>query len=156
MSAEGQDKPAPPRPRSQRRSDALERLRGDVDLWVASADAEGNAYLIPLSYYWDGERLTIATPRVSRTGRNLVRAGWARVALGHTRDVVVVEGPVEEVPIEANTALADLYAQATGWDPRLEPEEHVYLKLTPRTVLAWRESNELKGRRLMRDGEWLD
>jgi hypothetical protein len=156
MSGEGQGEPAQPRPRSQRRADALERLRGDVDLWVASADAEGNAYLIPLSYYWDGETLTIATQRASRTGRNLVRAGWARVALGNTRDVVVVEGPVEKVPIEANPALADLYTQATGWDPRLEPEEHVYLKLTPRTVLAWRESNELKGRRLMRDGEWLD
>jgi Pyridoxamine 5'-phosphate oxidase len=127
-----------------------------VDLWVASADAEGNAYLVPLSFYWDGEALTIATPRASRTGRNLVRAGWARVALGHTRDVVIVEGPLEEIRIDAETALGDAYAQATGWDPRLEPDQHVYLKLTPRNVLAWRESNELKGRRLMRDGVWLD
>jgi hypothetical protein len=39
---------------------------------------------------------------------------------------------------------------------RAEPGEHVYLRLTPQSVQAWRESNELTGRRLMRDGEWLD
>jgi hypothetical protein len=144
------------RSRSERKADALERLRDDVDLWVASADGDGNAFLIPLSFYWDGKALTIATPRASRTGRNLLRAGSARVALGHTRDVVIVEGALEKIPIEAEAALGDAYARATGWDPRLEPSEHLYLKLSPRTVLAWRESNELKGRRLMRDGEWLD
>jgi hypothetical protein len=148
--------PPPARSRSQRKADTLERLRSDIDLWVASADADGNAYLIPVSFYWNEEALTIATPRASRTARNLMRAGRARVALGHTRDVLVVEGPVEELPVGTDTALEDAHARATGFDPRVEPEDYAYLKITPRTVLAWRESNELKGRRLMRDGEWLD
>ena len=52
----------PPRSRAQRRADALERLRTDVDLWVASADETGNVYLVPLSFVWDGTALTIATP----------------------------------------------------------------------------------------------
>ena len=56
------EEPAPPRSRSQRTADTLERLRGDVDLWVASASADGEAYLVPLSYHWDGSTLTIATP----------------------------------------------------------------------------------------------
>jgi hypothetical protein len=55
--------------------------------------------LVPLSCHWDDSTLTIATPRASRTARNLVRAGWARVALGPTRDVVIIEGPVEAIPI---------------------------------------------------------
>jgi hypothetical protein len=148
--------PPPARSTSQRKADALARLRTDVDLWVASADADGNAYLIPVSFYWNEEALTIATPRASRTARNLMRAGWARVALGPTRDVLIVEGPVKESRLGADSALEDAYAQAIGWDPRLEPDEHVYLRLTPHTVLAWREENELKGRRLMRDGQWLD
>ena len=42
--------------------DALAKLRSEVDLWVASADEDGRAYLVPLSYYWDGSTLTIATP----------------------------------------------------------------------------------------------
>ena len=54
------------------------KLGGEVDVWVASADAEGDAYLIPLSYYWDGVTLTLSTPRASRTATNLIRAGRAR------------------------------------------------------------------------------
>jgi Pyridoxamine 5'-phosphate oxidase len=148
--------PAPARSRAQRRIDVLAKLRTDVDLWVASADESGGAYLVPLSYFWDDSALTIATPRASRTARNLVRAGWARVALGTTRDVVIIEGPVEAIPIGTDTRLEDAHAQATGFDPRTLAEVYVYLRITPHTVQAWREANELEGRQLMRRGEWLD
>jgi hypothetical protein len=146
----------PPRPRAQRRADTLAKLESEVDLWVASADESGAAYLVPLSFHWDGSKLTLATPTASRTGRNLLRAGRARVALGPTRDVVIIEGPLEVVPTGADPELEAAYAAAAGWDPSEEPGEHVYLRLTPETILAWRESNELTGRRLMRGGEWLD
>ena len=148
--------PDPARSRAQRRADTLAKLRGDVDLWVASADELGNAYLVPLSYYWDDTTLTIATPRASRTATNLVRAGWARVALGPTRDVVIVEGPVEEIPIGADAGLEDAHARATGFDPRTLADEYVYLRITPHSIQAWREANELEGRQLMRGGVWLD
>jgi hypothetical protein len=145
----------PPRPRSQRKIDVLAKLQTDVDLWVASADAAGGAYLVPLSFYWDGSALTIATPRVSPTGKNLVRAGWARVALGPTRDVVIIEGSVEAIPIGTDARLEDAHAQATGFDPRTLADEYVYLRITPHEIQAWREANELAGRQLMRKGEWL-
>jgi pyridoxamine 5'-phosphate oxidase-like protein len=145
----------PARSKEQRKDDVLAKLREEVDLWVASADAEGNAYLVPLSFVWDGSALTMATPRASRTARNLVRAGWARVGLGPTRDVVMIDGPVELVEIGADPAREDAHTRATGFDARAEPEDYVYLVLTPRTILAWREANELPERRLMRDGEWL-
>jgi hypothetical protein len=146
----------PARSRSERKLDTLARLRRDVDLWVASADQTGHAFLVPLSFYWDESALTVATPCASRTAVNLLRAGWARVALGPTRDVVIIEGPVETIPMGADPALEEAHAQASGFDPRVEAEEHVYLRLTPHTVQAWRESNELKGRHLMREGQWLD
>jgi hypothetical protein len=146
----------PARSKSQRRIDALDKLRSEVDLWVSSADEVGGAYLVPLSYCWDDSTLTIATPRASRTARNLVRAGWARVALGPTRDVVIIEGPVEAIPIGTDTRLEDAHAQATGFDPRTLAEEYIYLRITPRSIQAWREANELEDRQLMRKGEWLD
>jgi hypothetical protein len=147
---------SPARSREQRQRDTLELLEGGVDLWVASASERGDAYLVPLSYYWDGSRLTIATPRACRTGRNLLRAGWARVALGATRDVVIIEGPVEAIAIGADVELADAHARATGFDPRALASEYVYLRITPQTIQAWRESNELDGRDLMRDGHWVE
>jgi hypothetical protein len=100
--------------------------------------------------------LTIATPRASRTARNLLRAGWARIALGPTRDVVIVEGAVEELGIGTDTRLEDAHARATGFDPRTLAEEYVYLRITPQSIQAWREANELEGRQLMRRGVWLD
>jgi hypothetical protein len=145
----------PARTRSQRRIDTLAKLRNEVDLWVASADETGGAYLVPLSYYWDGSTLTIATPRASRTAVNLVRAGRARVALGPTRDVVIIDGRVDAIPIGTDAGLEDAHAAATGFDPRTLAEEYVYLRITPDTVQAWREANELAGRQLMRRGEWL-
>ena len=122
----------------------------------ASADESGNAYLVPLSFVWDGQALTIATPRASRTAVNLVRAGHARVALGPTRDVVdrrrVGGGDRDRL----RSGLEDAHARATGFDPRTLADDYVYLRITPRTIRAWREANELEGRLLMRDGRWLD
>jgi Pyridoxamine 5'-phosphate oxidase len=148
--------PAPARSRSQRRHDTLTKLRGDVDLWVASADEAGAAYLVPLSFYWDEETVTIATPRTSRTARNLMRAAWARVALGPTRDVVIIEGTVEAIPIGSDAGLEEAHARATGFDPRELTDEYIYLRITPHNVQAWREANELEDRQLMRGGVWLD
>src|SRR5262245_61114534 len=132
---------APARSRSQRKKDTLEKLRTEVDLWVASASEDGEAYLIPLSFYWDGSALTMATPRSSRTARNLMRARRVRAALGPTRDVVIIEGPVEAISIDVNHALAEAHARATGFDPRTLAEEYVYLRITPREIQAWREAN---------------
>lgn len=154
MSVDGD--PRPPRSTAQRTKDVLGKLRNDVDLWVASADASGNAYLVPLSYSWDGSTLTMATPRASRTAVNLIRAGWARVALGPTRDVVMIDGSVEAVPIGTDVGLEDAHAKATGFDPRALAQEYVYLRITPRSIQAWREENELSGRHVMRHGRWLE
>ncbi len=146
---------AAPRSPEQRKADTLEKLRAGVDLWVASASESGDAYLVPLSYYWDGSTLTIATARSSRTARNLIRAGRGRVALGATRDVVIVEGPLETIEIGTDPGLEDAHARATGFDPRTLAEEYVYLRLTPHRLQAWREENELAGRDLIRHGSWL-
>lgn len=141
-----------PRSREERRADTLRRLEQDVDCWVASADTAGNAYLVPLSYYWDGTALVLATPRKSVTAANLLRAGRARVGIGPTRDVVIVDGVIEE---GVDDVTADAHTAHTGFDARAEPQDYVYLRLTPLELRAWREADELAGRLLMRDGRWL-
>jgi hypothetical protein len=142
----------PPRTREQRIVDTRERLDADVDCWVASADEVGNAYLVPLSYYWDGTALVLATPRSSPTATNLLRAGVARLGLGPTRDVVLVDGRVAE---GVDDATADAHTEHTGFDAREETADYVYLRVTPIEIRAWREANELAGRLLMREGKWL-
>src|SRR4051812_10472907 len=92
---------AGPRSREQRRRDVEQRLANDVDLWVASASEHGTPYLVPLSFDWDGEALVLATLAASPTGRNLSVGKTARLALGHTRDVVMIDGDVEVLEIGA-------------------------------------------------------
>ncbi len=139
----------------QRKRDALALLEREVDIWVASASGDGEAMLVPLSFVWDGERLTLSTPLGSKTARNLIRAGVARVALGGTRDVVLIDGTVEVLKLGAEPELEEAHARATGFDPRTLAEEYVYLRITPQHVQVWREVNELRGRHVMRDGAWV-
>ena len=83
-----------PRSGVQRRRDTEQRLAGDVDLWVATASADGVPYLVPLSFDWDGETLLLATPTDSPTGRNLASGRTVRLGLGRTRDVTMIDGEV--------------------------------------------------------------
>jgi len=146
---------APARSAEQRKRDALALLEREVDVWVASASADGEAMLVPLSFVWDGARLTISTPLASKTARNLIRAGVARVALGGTRDVVLIDGTLEVIRLGAEPELEEAHARATEFDPRTLADEYVYLRVTPQRVQVWREVNELRGRHLMRDGDWV-
>lgn len=125
----------------------------------ASADGEGEV-LAKIAEMPQPDRelatgfheLVLATPRASPTARNLLRAGAPRIGVGPPRDVVLVDGPVSEGVDEAT---ADAHAEHAGFDQRSEPNEYVYLRVTPSEIRAWREANELTGRLIMRDGTWL-
>jgi hypothetical protein len=65
---------------------------------------------------------------------------------------VLVDGRVTEGVSEVT---ADAHSEHSGFDAREETVDYVYLRVTPVEIRAWREANELSGRLLMRDGEWL-
>ena len=136
----------------QRKSDTLSRLAADVDAWVATADAAGGCYLLPLSFLWDGAGIIVSTPRSSVTGRNLSQGRRVRVGVGQLRDVTMIDGTAELVQDEPTK---DAFAAKHGWDPREEAGGYAYFRIVPDRVQAWREVNELPGRTLMRDGDWL-
>jgi hypothetical protein len=146
----------PPRPRSQRRRDTERRLQHDVDLWVASASADGVPHLVPLSFDWDGTAILLSTPRDSPTGRNLATQRTVRLALGETRDVTLIEGDVEVLPMDAlDQEAGDRFAARTGFDPRALTTPYCWFRITPRRVQAWREVDELAERELMRRSQWM-
>ncbi|HYH82816.1 MAG TPA: hypothetical protein VEX86_23690 [Longimicrobium sp.] len=147
---------AHPRSRPQRRRDTEHRLTHDIDVWVASASVDGAPYLVPLSFDWDGEALLLATPADSPTGSNLATTRIARMALGHTRDVTIIDGEVEVLEIHAlPRQRGDRFAARSGFDPRAENRRYRWFRIAPRRIQAWREVNELVDRELMRDGRWL-
>jgi Pyridoxamine 5'-phosphate oxidase len=147
---------ADPRSCAERRRDTEHRLTHDVDIWVASASAEGAPFLVPLSFDWDGDALLVATAADSPTGRNLAATRAVRLGLGHTRDVSMIEGDVDALEIDAlPQERGDRFALRTGFDPRALSAPYRWFRISPRRIRAWREVNELPGRELMRDGRWL-
>jgi Pyridoxamine 5'-phosphate oxidase len=153
---------ANPRTIAERTADAIARLEApNGDVWVATASPTGEAFLVPLSYAWDGEHVILAAQASSATARNLRSSRQARLGFGATRDVVLVDAElVRTVEIgdttdAAASAVGERYATQADWDPREEPSAYVFLLLRPRRVQAWREANELEGRLVMRNGTWL-
>lgn len=144
--------PEPARSPEQRRRDTLHRLEHDEDVWVATAGEDG-PYLVPLSFLWDGDTLLLATPSSSPTARNLSANGKARLGVGPTRDLVMIDGAVEVVEKLAEE-IGDAFAAQTGFDPR-KLSGYAYFRVRPVRIQAWREANEIAGRDLMRDGRWV-
>ncbi|MFJ4090281.1 pyridoxamine 5'-phosphate oxidase family protein [Kitasatospora sp. NPDC089913] len=146
-----------PRTPAERRDDIERRLAEDIDVWVATASPDGVPHLVPLSFAYEGGALLLATPVGSPTGRNLAAAGTVRLALGHTRDVCMIEAEVRALDLDAlPSERGDRFAARTGFDPRASAVRYGWFLAVPRRVQAWREENELAGRELMRDGRWLD
>ncbi|MFZ3560670.1 pyridoxamine 5'-phosphate oxidase family protein [Streptomyces sp. BH055] len=147
----------PPRELAERLRDTRAHLENDVDLWAATSGGQGDTHLIPLSFLWDGAALLVSTPRTSVTGRNLLADSRVRIGVGPTRDVVLIDGDAQPVDVaELGEKTADAFAAKTGFDPREETDApYQYFRIVPRRIQAWRESNELAGRTLMRDGVWL-
>ena len=144
------------RSREQRRVDTLGRFQEiGGDAWVASSGAAG-VHLVPLSYAWHSDCVLIACEASSLTARNVIAAGSARLAIGPTRDVVMVDATVERIESmsEISNDVAELYERQAGWDARVVPD-NVLIYLKPDRIQAWREADEMKGRTLMRAGAWL-
>jgi hypothetical protein len=122
---------------------------------VATASTAGTPYLVPLSLAWVDDRVVIAVEQTSLTARNIVASGEARLAVGRTRDVVMIDATLEKTVEVQDEALGAAYVAQADWDPRASTG-YVFLVLRPLRVQAWREANELTGRTLMRNGSWLD
>ena len=146
----------PVRDRSTRKADALALLATPaVDVWVATASATGAPHLVPVSLAWVDERAVIAVDAASVTARNLAASGTARLAVGPTRDVVMIDAMLDTaVDVGADGPLGAAYVAQADWDPRLS-SGYVFLVLRPVRVQAWREADEIAGRTIMRDGTWL-
>lgn len=144
------------RDRATRKADTLAMLATPaIDVWVATASPAGKPHLVPLSLAWVDERVVIAVERSSVTARNVTASGEARLAVGPTRDVVMVDAVLErDVDVAADPALGEAYAAQADWDPR-RATGYTFLVLRPARVQAWREADEIPGRTLMREGSWL-
>jgi hypothetical protein len=141
----------PARTPDERKHDALKQLDTEVDAWVSTASTDGTPYLVPLSFLWDDGTLWLSTAANNPTSRNLKASGQLHLAIGQTRDVLLITGTA--TPAVPSDDLADAFATKCGFDPRLS--NYPYFQVTPHQIQAWREVNELPNRTLMQNATWL-
>jgi general stress protein 26 len=140
----------------ERRAAAMEHLRSNTNLWLATASDGRGPHLIPASFWWDGARLTTATFEDSRTLKNVQAQPKVRASVGSTSDVLMIDATAVIVAVaDIDTAAAEGYARASRNDPRSVPG-FVYIRLSPQRMQVWRGVVEFTGRTVMRGGMWLD
>lgn len=142
---------------AERKADALSKLTAaKANVWVASASPTGAVHLVPVTHTWNRSQIVLATGPKSRTVANVTANPRVRLALGETRDVVVIDAVlIEAVPTsEAHPALAEAYAAQADWDPRTDSGDYVYLVFAPSRIQAWTEAEDPAGRTVMRNSEW--
>jgi hypothetical protein len=111
---------AEPRDGKQRRIDT-ERLlsASESNAWVSTASKDSEPHLVRLSFVWRQPEILRATDLESPTAKNLARRGGARLALGTTRDVVLIVAELRaSYPVnEAPDAFGSADAAQADWDP---------------------------------------
>jgi Pyridoxamine 5'-phosphate oxidase len=141
---------------AQRIDHARSLLQREADVWTATASAQGEAHLVPLSLSWDGSSIVLAAEARSATARNIAATGGVRLALGSTRDVVLIHASAIAMPCdEADESARATFVTRTGWNPISEAGEWVFIVAAPIRILVWQNVAEVRGRTVMRDGEWL-
>ncbi|PXX55608.1 general stress protein 26 [Nocardia tenerifensis] len=144
-----------PRSLEQRRADALDRLGTSHQMWLATAGKNDGPHLIPVAYIWNTNALTTATFERSRTVANLRTIPRARVAIGDTADLIMIDAAASFIPVDAiDPAAADRYAQVSH-DPRSMPG-FIYIQLVPQRIQVWNGFHEFTERTVMAEGRWLD
>lgn len=141
----------------QRKTDVLAALEQNRDLWLATSSRSGRPHLIPVSTWWDGSELVMATTGGSRTARNLDATGVGRLGAGSPDDVIMIDVQVagSVAVAEAPDRLKDGFVAGAGWDPAEEGDDWRFFRLQPVAVQAYRGYAELAGRQVMRDTKWL-
>lgn len=143
-----------PRDLATRIADTRRRLATDVDCWVATSGEHGG-WLVPLSFVWHDGTVNMATGANSRVVLDVTTRRGVRLALGNTRDVVMIDGTTHTTPIAdiAHDVLT-AFQEKLSTDPR--DWAGTLLVVQPTRIQAWREENEIEGRDLMRNRRWLD
>lgn len=139
----------------ERQQAAIHRLRLGGNLWLATASDGKGPHLIPVSFWWDGSRLTTSTFERSRTLSNVQAEPRVRASIGNTTDVLMIDATAAVTSRdEIDTAAAEGYARASRI-PQGTPG-FVYLQLAPNRMQMWTGPAEFAGRTVMRAGTWLD
>jgi hypothetical protein len=110
-----------------------------------------------LSLAWDSANgdLIFCIEQGTATSRNIAIEPSVRVGIGPTRDVLMIDGMARITGlVKDDGPLAVFFHEKAGWDPRLNGDSLIFIRVTPSRMQAWREVDEAANRTVMVDGAW--
>jgi hypothetical protein len=113
---------------------AEERLAAARNYWVVTVRPDGSPHAAPVWGIWIDGAVVFSTARESRKGRNLARDRRVVVNLESGEEVVILEGEVDGVALDAR--MADAYEAKYDYRPGGEGD---WFALRPRVAYAWLE-----------------
>ncbi|HEX6607086.1 MAG TPA: TIGR03618 family F420-dependent PPOX class oxidoreductase [Chloroflexia bacterium] len=123
---------------------ALERLQGDIIIWLSTVRPDGRPHLVPVWFLWDEQTILIFS-KPDQKIRNLRQNPAVVLGLDDTdtgEDVVLIEGTAELLPAgQVDTTLPAYAAKYTpkltgmGWTPASMATEYTEpIRITPTRV----------------------
>jgi pyridoxine/pyridoxamine 5'-phosphate oxidase len=110
---------------------AEERLTGAWNFWLATATPQRGPHMRPIWALWCDDGLLFTTSPTSRKARDFLADRRVSVHAELEREVVVVDGTVEEASPKATDI--DAYEAKYGWRP---PESQRWFVVRPRRAYA--------------------
>ncbi len=118
-----------------------ERMEQARNYWVATTRPDGKPHAAPVWGIWFDQTFYFSTGSTSRKGRNLIANPEIVVHLESGDEVVIFEGTIESFSDSIFFArFAEIYHSKYDFKPEFDPS-NLYLKLNPRLVMAWLESD---------------
>ncbi|GAB3623959.1 hypothetical protein GCM10027418_20430 [Mariniluteicoccus endophyticus] len=145
-----------PRAYAERRADTLALLSSaGLDGWVATVGPTPHVTPVPIA--WHQETVLVAIGAHWPTARRLEADPRVRVAVGGSRDCVVIDAEVSDRHSVADMRrehpdLLAAYEVQSGHSPG---DDETMFIVRPRRIQAWRGECESADRTLMHDGCWL-
>jgi PPOX class probable F420-dependent enzyme len=113
-----------------------QRLTDELVIWLSSVRPDGRPHLMPMEFYWTGERMFLWIDKRSQKVANLRHNPYVTLALPDGADVVIVEGTAEVVDNGTAQVWYAPLAKKYGRDVLLDPAAYV-VQVTPRKFLTW-------------------
>ncbi|MFN8378260.1 MAG: pyridoxamine 5'-phosphate oxidase family protein [Anaerolineae bacterium] len=118
------------------------RLTASRNYWISTASPDGQPGAAPVWGVWMDGTLIFGVGKTSRKGRHLIANPRVIAHLESGDDVVIVEGIAERVTdAEILKRMLPLYGEKYAFTPDATDSSSLYLRITPRVVLAWLEKD---------------
>lgn len=117
--------------------EALERLKSEKNVWMASGRPDGRPHLVPVWFAWHTGKIYFCVAPNSVKARNLTRNPHLALALENGSTPVICEGLAAFHTGPPPEPVRTVFHEKYDWDISSEKEYTLLVEVTPQKWLTW-------------------